>query len=60
MSKEYNILSLSRETYESLAKYGTLGDTFDSTVQRLIKSASRQDTREQRKARQEDAEVASK
>jgi predicted CopG family antitoxin len=33
-------IRISNETYSDLAKHGTLSDTFDIVIQRLLKSAT--------------------
>jgi predicted CopG family antitoxin len=33
-------IAISEETYKELSKHGSLQDTFDSTISRLLKSAS--------------------
>ena len=33
-------IRISKETYADLAEHGTLSDTFDTVIQRLLKSAT--------------------
>jgi len=40
MSSLKKTITISEGTYKDLSKYGTLNDTYDSTIARLIKSAT--------------------
>jgi predicted CopG family antitoxin len=49
MSKRvYKTITVSKQTYEDLAQMGTLNDTFDKTIQRLIKNTRLQEITQSR------------
>jgi len=47
MNRTNKTLTIRRETYEELAKAGTLKDTFDSTISRLLKMQTQAQTSKQ-------------